>query len=149
MRKGVRAIGWMAVGLALAGCAPVMETHGYTPIPEALARIEVGLDTRSSVQSKIGRPASTGTFDNSGWYYVSSVVEHYTFYEPKIVERTVVAVTFDDADVVTDVVSFGLDGGRVIDLETRTTPTYGRQLTIVEQIVSNLGAVTGSDLFEQ
>lgn len=130
----------------VAGCAPVVRTHGYVPVPEALDRIAVGVDTRGTVQSKIGRPSATSVFDDDGWYYVSSVVEHLAFYEPEIVERTVVAVTFDENDVVTGVNRYGLEDGRVIDLATNTTPTYGRQLTIIEQILGNIGAATGSDL---
>ncbi|GMG81678.1 outer membrane protein assembly factor BamE [Paralimibaculum aggregatum] len=131
----------------LAACAPHMRTHGYVPIPEALARIEPGLDTRSSVQAKIGRPSASGAFDETGWYYVSTVVEHYTFYEPKVIDRTVIAVTFDENDVVEAVDRFGLQDGRLVDLTTRTTPTYGRQLTVIEQIVSNLGNVNAGDVF--
>ncbi|MEM6664357.1 MAG: hypothetical protein AAF666_19520, partial [Pseudomonadota bacterium] len=41
----------------------------------------------------------------------------------------------------------GMDNGKVIDLETDTTPTYGRQLTIVEQLFSNIGAIP-LDVFE-
>ncbi|MGF1447533.1 MAG: outer membrane protein assembly factor BamE [Pikeienuella sp.] len=137
-----------AVAVSMLGsCAAVMRTHGYTPIPEALARIEPGVDTRASVQTKIGRPSHTGVVDERGWYYVSSTVEHFTFYEPEVVERKVVAVTFDETDLVEAVNIYGLEDGRVINLATDTTPTYGRQLTIVEQIIGNIGNVTGSDIF--
>lgn len=139
----------LALSGVLVACAPVMRTHGYAPVPEALAQIEVGADTRGSVQRKIGRPSNTGTFDESGWYYVATVIEHFAYHEPEVVERRVVAVTFDERDVVSGVNSFGLDGGRIVDLETRTTPTYGRQLTVLEQIFSNLGNVTGADIFDE
>ena len=39
---------------------------------------------------------------------------------------------------------YSLEEGRVIDLETNTTPTYGKELTIMEQILGNIGAITGS-----
>jgi outer membrane protein assembly factor BamE (lipoprotein component of BamABCDE complex) len=132
----------------LAACAPRLETHGYTPVLEALERVEAGVDTRGSVQRKIGRPSSTGVFGGSGWYYVSTQVEHYLYHEPTVVDRKVVAVTFDENDVVASVDVYGLEDGRVIDLETRTTPTYGQQLTIVEQIFSNIGTFAGSEVFE-
>lgn len=144
-----RAILSLAVAAVLAGCAPVIETHGYTPVPEAVARIEPGIDTRASVQIKIGRPSHTGAFDERGWYYVSSTVEHFTFYAPEVISRKVVAVAFDDAGVVTEVNTFDLEDGRVIDLAAETTPTYGRQLTFVEQIVSNIGTVAGSEIFDE
>ncbi|MEM9147581.1 MAG: outer membrane protein assembly factor BamE [Pseudomonadota bacterium] len=148
MRPGWRVLSVFAFAGTLVACGPTIETHGYTPVPEKLAQIQVGADTRGSVQRKIGRPQSTSTFDTDGWYYVSTVIESFAFYEPEIIERTVVAITFDERDVVTSLNSYGLEDGRVIDLATNTTPTYGRQLTILEQIFSNLGNVTGADLFE-
>ncbi|MEM1346028.1 MAG: outer membrane protein assembly factor BamE, partial [Pseudomonadota bacterium] len=118
----------------LGGCASEMRTHGFLPVAERLAQVEAGVDTRGSVQRKIGRPSTNATFDDSTWYYVSSVVEHNSFRAPKVVERTVLEVVFDDVGLVTELNRYGLEDGKVIDLETRTTPTYGRQLTILEQV---------------
>lgn len=146
-RSGRGAAVAVLLAAVLASCAPVVRNHGYTPSPEALAQIEAGVDTRGSVRRKIGRPGSTGAFDEQGWYYVSTIVEHETYKDPKVVERKVVAVTFDGSDVVTGVNTYGLEDGRVIDLRTRTTPTYGRQLTFLEQLIGNIGAVGGEDFF--
>ncbi|MEL6218330.1 MAG: outer membrane protein assembly factor BamE [Pseudomonadota bacterium] len=136
----------LALSAALVACAPVIRTHGYVPVPEKLAQIEVGVDTRGSVQRKIGRPSNTAVFDEDSWFYVSTVIEHFAYYEPEVIDRTVVSVTFDDRDVVASLNSYGLEDGRIIDLASRTTPTYGRELTILEQIFSNLGNVTGDDV---
>lgn len=142
-RAGAAAI---LVGL-LTACSPVINVHGYAPQPEDLAEIHVGQDTRETVQRKIGRPASTGIFTDDGWYYVSSKVEKLTYHAPKIVDRRVVEVLFGPDDRVAAVNTYGLDDGRVIDLATATTPTYGRRLTIIEQAFGNLGVITG-DVFE-
>lgn len=128
----------LALGLA-AGCERVMETHGYAPAPEELAQIRIGQDTRASVRQKIGRPSTAGVFLPDRWYYVASEIEKYMFYEPKIASRRVVAVRFDQNDVVASVDEYGLEDGRVIDLETRTTPTLGRELSILQQILGNIG----------
>lgn len=146
MKAAAGAVVAIAIGLAGAGCAPVIRTHGYVPVPERLAEIEVGRDTRGSVQRKIGRPSASSTFDDDGWYYVSTKVRHETYKEPKVIERTVLALSFDRAGLLTEMNRYGLEDGRVIDLETRTTPTYGRQLTILEQLIGNLGSVRGQDL---
>jgi hypothetical protein len=34
---------------------------------------------------------------------------------------------------------YGLEDGRVIDLATRTTPTFGRELTVLQQLFGNIG----------
>ena len=123
----------------LASCAPVIKNHGYAPVPEELATITEGRDTRGSVRRKIGRPSGTGIFTRDGWYYVASTVEHFAYYEPEVIDRRVVAILFDDQDFVRAVNTYGLEDGRIIDLETNTTPTFGRELTIIEQAFGNIG----------
>ena len=129
-----------------AGCSPMVRNHGYTPQPVELADLRVGLDTRASVESKIGRPASTAIFTDDGWYYVSSRVEHLTYHAPEVVDRRVVALLFDQNNVLASVTEYGLEDGRIVDLETETTPTHGRQLTILEQAFGNIGVITTEGL---
>jgi outer membrane protein assembly factor BamE (lipoprotein component of BamABCDE complex) len=148
LRPSIRiAVAALLCGAVLA-CSPVTRLHGYAPLPSQLARIEVGVDTRGSVQRKIGRPGATGVFSDEGWYYSSSVVEHMTYKEPKVVERRVVVITFAPNDVVNGLDVYGLEDGRTINLATGTTPTYGRELTIVEQLLGNLGNIRGENLIE-
>jgi outer membrane protein assembly factor BamE (lipoprotein component of BamABCDE complex) len=144
-RRSLALAGVIAAVLAV-GCSPVVRNHGYAPPPEELAELRVGLDTRATVQSKIGRPAGTGIFTDDGWYYVSSRVEHLTYHAPEVVDRRVVALLFDQNDVLASVNEYGLEDGRVVDLETRTTPTHGRQLTILEQAFGNIGVITEDTL---
>ncbi|MEM1384856.1 MAG: outer membrane protein assembly factor BamE [Pseudomonadota bacterium] len=132
--------------LGLAGCAGVVRTHGYAPLDEQVAEIQVGIDTRGSVRRKIGRPGADGVFTNDGWYYVATQIEHKTYNDPKVISRRIVAVTFDDTDIVNGVNFYGLEDGRVIDLQTRTTPTFGRQLTVLQQILGNIGNITGDQI---
>ena len=137
------------IGGGLSGCAAEVKSHGYAPDDVLLAEITAGEDTRGSVRRKIGRPSSTGVFTKAGWYYVATTVEHYMYYEPKVTDRRVVAVRFDANDVVAGVNVYGIDDGRVIDLQTRTTPTFGRELTILQQLLGNLGTLTGEQLLEE
>ncbi|MEO1490790.1 MAG: outer membrane protein assembly factor BamE [Pseudomonadota bacterium] len=130
----------------LASCAADVRNHGYAPVAEELEQIRVGQDTRGSVRRKVGRPVSAGIFTDEGWYYVSTQIEHYTYNEPKVIDRRVVAITFDAEDRVASVNEYGLEDGKIVDLETNTTPTYGRQLTILEQAFSNVGGVLSGAL---
>jgi outer membrane protein assembly factor BamE (lipoprotein component of BamABCDE complex) len=148
IRSLPRLAGVALVAALATGCAPVIEQHGYAPLPEELAEIRPGMDTRETVVRKIGRPASSGIFTDHGWYYVSSQVERMTYHAPKVTDRRVVAITFDPNGVVAGVNEYGLEDGRIIDLVAETTPTHGRQLTILEQAFGNIGVVTGS-VFEE
>lgn len=131
----------IVAALGTAGCVPSYSTHGFTPQAEVLDTLTAGTDTRGSVLRKLGRPSSSGTFDSTVWYYVASKMERFAFYEPKVIERTVVVVKFDDAGLVTAVNRYGVEDGKVVDLVTRTTPTFGRELTVLQQILGNVGRV--------
>lgn len=130
------------LAIAVAGCSPVVRTHGYVPLDEDLAQIRTGQDTRGSVRRKIGRPGGTGIFTDQGWYYVSSDIRHYMYTEPQVIDRKVVEVLFDNSDRVIAINRYGVEDGQLVALETQTTPTYGRELTVLEQAFGNIGIAT-------
>ena len=137
------------IGAGLSGCAPAVKNHGYAPDDALLAGITAGTDTRGSVRRKIGRPSTTGVFTSTGWYYVATTVEHNLYHAPAVTDRRIVSVQFDANDVVSGVHVYGLEAGRIINLQTRTTPTHGRELTILQQLLGNLGTLTGEQLLEE
>ncbi|MEM6438582.1 MAG: outer membrane protein assembly factor BamE [Pseudomonadota bacterium] len=130
-----------ALVLALAACEPIVRTHGYTPTDSQLDAVQPGLDTAQTVSAKIGRPSTGGVIRDDTWFYVSSRTETLAYNAPEVVERRVIAVRFDGDGVVDAVDRFGLEDGRVINLVTRATPTFGRELTVLQQIFGNLGNV--------
>ncbi|PWE33962.1 outer membrane protein assembly factor BamE [Maritimibacter sp. 55A14] len=135
-----------ALGLAgLAACATQYRDHGYTPPETELENVIVGVDTRGSVEETIGRPSSTGVLEDSAWYYVSSRMRHFGALKPKEVQREIVAISFDDADVVSNVERFGLEDGRVVALSRRVTETSIRDMTLLEQLTRNFGRLGLAD----
>jgi outer membrane protein assembly factor BamE (lipoprotein component of BamABCDE complex) len=123
---------------SLVACAPTTQVHGYMPPPADVARIRPGFDDVGSVEEILGRPSSNGVLRDSAWYYVRTVVESFTYHAPEVVDRSVLAIHFDNRGVVRDIRRYGLEHGRIIDLETRTTDTGGRELGVLEQLFGNL-----------
>lgn len=130
----------LALGAATA-CAPVQTYSGFLPERNdvEIADPQVGVDTRATVQQRFGSPSTTAVFDQTAWYYVSSVQERIAFYTPNTTERRVMVVRFD-GDTVSAVEKFGLERGRLVNYEGETTPTRGRELGIIEQLLGNVGA---------
>lgn len=133
-----------AVALALgtaAACAPVSTYSGFRPERNdvELPDPQVGVDTRATVQQRFGSPSTTAVFDQTAWYYVSSVQQRIAFYTPDTTDRRVMVVRFD-GDVVSSVEKFGLERGRMINYSSEETPTRGRELGIIEQLLGNVGA---------
>ena len=50
-----------------------------------------------------------------------------------------IAIRFDQNDQVANLGQYGLEDGKVIDINSRTTPTRGRELTILQQLFGNIG----------
>ena len=48
----------------LTGCVPVENQRGYVPDQQAVASIQVGMDTKESVSKKLGDPSTAATFGN-------------------------------------------------------------------------------------
>jgi outer membrane protein assembly factor BamE (lipoprotein component of BamABCDE complex) len=123
------------------GCSPVVSTHGTPMVRLEAAEITPGVDTRGSVRRALGQPITTSLVDGETWFYVSTVMEKETYHAPRVVDRKVLAVRFDALGVVTEANRYGLEDGQVVALRTETTPTYGRELTVAQQLFSNIGRV--------
>jgi len=126
--------------LALPACAPVGSYQGFQAIEQQPSDVKIGEDTRSTVMAKLGTPTATSTFDKDVWFYISQVTNRTAFYKPRVVRRDVVAVAFDrTSEQVTAVNTYTLADGRVIAYSKRETPTRGREMTILEQLLGTIG----------
>jgi hypothetical protein len=89
---------------------------------------------------KLGSPSAVSTFDNNTWYYISQTTDRVAFYMPRVIKRDVVAIKFNQADEkVASVNTYTLKDGKVIAYNGRETPTRGREMTILEQLLGNVG----------
>lgn len=138
----IKVIAGLALSALLVACGPVIREHGFVPFDEDLSAIVVGVDTKLTVEEVAGRPSDTGLTDGNAWYYVATTVRNFAFFAPKVVERRVMVFDFDNNDVLQKITEFGLEDGRVINLQTRTTPTDSRRLSLLRRLLGNIGSVT-------
>lgn len=126
----------------VSGCvSPARDFHGYIADDVQPAEIKPGEDTRSTVLAQLGSPSTEGLFDTNTWFYYSDIQERFAFYNPKIIERSIIAIRFSDDDSVDEVVKYSVDDGRIVSYAARETPTRGRELGFWEQIFGTVGAV--------
>jgi len=125
--------------LAIPACTPEVNQRGHVPDPESLALIKPGQQTRDQVLDMLGSPTTIGTFEDSRWYYITRKTEHLAFYNPDLVEAIVILVEFNQAGFVKQVTHLSNDHAREIDLVERTTPTKGREMGVIQQLLGNLG----------
>ncbi|MEQ1618411.1 MAG: outer membrane protein assembly factor BamE [Terricaulis sp.] len=141
MKYGFLRLSAAAVALAAgAACAPVQTYNGFRADYNNvdIATPQVGVDTRDTIRQRFGSPSTTAIYDQTAWYYVSAVQERVAFYSPRITSRRVMVVRFDN-DTVSAVDNFGLERGRIVSYNSEETPTRGRELGVLEQLLGNVG----------
>ncbi len=128
---------------ALSGCiplvAPVSSNRGYIVNETDLKKIKPKVTTQDEVSRYMGTPSTVSADTGVAWYYITSKFEAYLYHPPEEVERTIIAVYYDKTNVVQEVLYYGLLDGEIIDLQTRKTPTRGKELTVLGQLFGNLG----------
>jgi outer membrane protein assembly factor BamE (lipoprotein component of BamABCDE complex) len=133
-RLGVPAIAVVS-SLALTACVGETLTRGYVPSETALQQVQVGAP-REQVLIALGTPSTTAEFGGEVFYYVSQTASRpVAFLNTRVVDQQVLAIYFDENSQVTNVARYGLEDGQVIDLVTRTTPTGGRDLSFLGQLL--------------
>ena len=126
--------------LSTAACAPITSFSGFQAIESDPKDVKVGTDTKSTVRGKLGSPSATSTFDANTWFYMTQVKQRVAFRSPQVVARDVTAISFNkDSEAVESVNNYTLKDGKVIAFNGRETPTRGREMTILEQLLGNVG----------
>lgn len=125
--------------MALGACSPVVTTHGNFIEDTEIKAVESGVTTKSTIQSKFGPPTNIAPFNPNLWYYIGQVNETEAFGVRQTVDRRVVEVTFDDRDRVVSIVEKKLEDGQDIALADQTTPTYGNEYSLLQQLIGNIG----------
>lgn len=127
------------LALGLGACAQDIRVRGNIPDTEVIAKINPGVHSRIDIQSLLGSPSTVSTFLDSKWYYIGQKSTQFAFFEPEVLERTVLVVSFDADGFVETTRTYALEDGQPIDPVGRITPTEGRELSILQQLIGNLG----------
>ena len=132
------AIGGVAIALLVA-CTPIYTNHGFVPDDKDLAGITTGVDTRDTVGAFLGRPSVEGLIGDGEWFYVRSQWKTVGAKAPQQVDRQVLAISFDENGVVTNIERFGLEKGEIVAISRRVTtePIKGRNA--LAQIFGSIG----------
>ncbi len=145
--KTRRVIGGLAMGLGLLGlgaCSSGLNTHGNLPDKEVVEGIQPGVHSQQDVLGMLGSPSAVSTFEDGRWYYIGSRSETMAFFEPDVLERNVLVVSFSDDGRVDEKKVYTLNDSRDVDPVDRVTPTEGKKLSLIQQLFGNVGRFTAT-----
>jgi outer membrane protein assembly factor BamE (lipoprotein component of BamABCDE complex) len=132
-------VGAFLAPLALAGCENIVDQRGFAATPGSIDKIEIGTQSREDIVRLVGSPSAVATFNPNVWYYITQKQETFAFMKPKITEQNVMQLTFNDTGRLQTVKKYDLEDAEHITMVSRITPTAGKQITILEQIMGNVG----------
>ena len=130
----------LAGALLLGACTPLTSYQGFQAVEANPKDVKVGVDDKNTVMDRLGSPSVVATFDPNTWYYISQISDQVAFRKPEVKRRDVVAINFNKADdKVVEVRTYALKDGKIIPYNKRITPTRGREMSVLEQILGNIG----------
>ena len=139
--------GIVCLSVALAACTPTYRNHGYIPLQEDLNNLQVGVDTRETVDDVVGPPSSAGMLNSGDYYYVRSRVKEVGMYRPEVIERQVLAISFAPNDTIANIETFSLADGNIVPLTRRVTDSSVVNNGFLRQILGNFGNVDPGEFF--
>ncbi len=147
-RFATAAVG-VVLTVAVAACAPAVNTRGSVIDPELVSEIQPGTFTKDDVESLLGTPSSVGTFDDNTWYYITKKTQRWAFFEPDVLDQEVLVIAFDKKGVVSEIQRYDMNDAEDVEFVSRSTPTRGKSMTVFDQLLDTAlkqlgGAGSGS-----
>ncbi|WP_101066279.1 outer membrane protein assembly factor BamE [Roseovarius salinarum] len=133
------ALGLLGLALLISGCSAQYSNHGYVPPESDLEELVVGVDTRATVDDQIGAPSASGLLSGGDYYYVRSRFRERGMFAPEVIDRQIVAISFDDTDTIANIERFGLEDGRPVRLSRRVTDSSVVGKGFLRQLLGNIG----------
>ena len=141
----VSSLGAVVLALGVSACSPTIEHRGYIAKPGAFNQINNGM-SKLEVEGILGSPSTTASVNYQGdsYYYITSITESRAFLTPSETSREVIAIRFDQQERVQSFAQYGLEDGRVIDVNSRRTVVAGEDTGFLKQLLRGVGgAQTG------
>ena len=135
MRRTVPLVLVGALMPMLAACETIVDQRGFAATPGSVEKLEVGSQSREDVIRLIGSPSTVATFNPNTWYYISQKQETWAFMQPVMLEQNVLQLTFNESGRLQAMKKYDLSNGKDIEMVSRITPTAGKELTVLEQIM--------------
>ena len=135
----------LSLAVVMTACTPTVKLHGYRLDRQLLTEVVPGETSKEEVLRVMGSPSSIGTFDDNDWYYVSQTTEQESFYQSEITAQDVVVIAFDERGIVNRIDQRTLDDAVDVVPSSDETRTLGKALSLVEQLVGNIGRFSDRD----
>ena len=127
------------ITIYISSCSSSYTQHGHLIDDKGYELIVQKGDTKKNVLSKLGSPSSKDPLNESTWLYITSTHEKKPFKASKKIEQKVLAVTFNDNNILVSKRIYTLKDGQTLTPLEEKTVTYGKTTNLFREIFGNLG----------
>ncbi len=125
----------------LSACTTIVQNNGAEIHQVKLDQVNT-TSTKADVFNLLGSPSTKSVYGQETWYYITNQIKRQLVRDDKVVGESVVAISFN-GEHVDNVEMYDTKDHREFKLSNRVTPTAGKKLSAVEQILSNVGKFNG------
>ncbi len=127
------------LSMMMTACVKNPVNTGYIHEFEDFSQIKPGVTTQEEVFAEFGSPSARSDFGEPTWYYVGTRSERIAFLDPEVKKHIAYSITFNEDGTVKAVEEATEANRRDIAIADDETRTEGNEITVLEQLIGNLG----------
>ncbi len=139
MSKRLKIIFLLVLINIISSCVTKKIVNGQLPDKSLIKTLKVGSDNKTLVVSILGSPAFHGELNDNSIYYAEITSEQFAFLDPNIKNQNVIQLEFDKSNILKNIYLFEKSDSKQIVMSQNETETYGKEISFLEQILSNIG----------
>ena len=123
--------------ITLFSCQPRITKHGNFFNPKNIQLIKKSKLSKSEVVEIFGQPTLKSTFSNNVWYYITLVQHEKAYFEVKNLENNILAITFDENQLVKKYKIFTEDDTSEINISyPKEAYKQNSEITLIQEFFS-------------
>ena len=130
--------------IIITSCVNKKIVNGQLPDGEMLSKLRLNEDNKQVIDQLLGSPSFKGEFGDNSYYYFSTISDKIAFLETDLIEQKIIQLKFDDKNILSKVYLFEKNDSKEILMSSNFTKTTGREISILEQMISNFGLGMGA-----
>lgn len=132
--------------LAQTACTPVVAQRGNLLENHQLEQVKPGESSQSDVLRVLGSPTTKAPFDENTWYYIGQETEKRGILDAETVKERVIIARFGEDGLLSYIGDVKDREDINVPYSRDKTPTYGNDMTAIQQILGNLGKFNPQDM---
>ena len=129
-------------------CAPITKVSGYVPLQKELQQLRVGVSKKQEIIDILGEPLNYNGDSVDSLIYIQQKVEAKAFLRPRVRERTIIKLSFNDAKILSNIEKSTEVDTKPLTIDNEIVVSEGRKLTFFQQMFGNIGNFSSEQFFD-